>query len=345
MLKNRVKSFLLQLVVIAAVFGLMEFGLRVYAHTIGHKVLLQSYKMPDDRYGWVLKPGYRAGDIRINSWGFRGADFSLKKDDGVYRILTLGDSITFGSSLAVSYPEYLQEMLNSNGREGKRYEVINGGVPGYATGQVFLKLKDWAPRLKPDLVILYCGWNDFFSYYPGDPRFQCRADSWFNRLLERSYVLKMLVKVSFQYVRPHVNALKRKAPELYQLYRDYEPVQTRQNIREIIRFIEENNLKAVIMTMPGLLDADDLERYRSKLVFPFFTTDEELLKILLGKYNSLITEEAGSSRSVHLFELREKFKDMHNIGRLFLDLNHFNDEGTKIFAESLCVYLRENNLL
>src|SRR6516162_505269 len=65
-------------------------------------------------------------DVRLNSHGLRGPDFSLTKAPGTYRILMLGDSTTFGWGVREedTIAQRLQSMLN-NQAKGVSYEVIN----------------------------------------------------------------------------------------------------------------------------------------------------------------------------------------------------------------------------
>jgi hypothetical protein len=100
-------------------------------------------------------------DIRdfMNSRGLRGPDFDRKKNPGVFRIVCLGDSTTFGlGDYGNSYPKALDDVLNE-GLSEKKYEVINSGIPGtglYQQRLHFVKLFDGA---QVDLVILMTGPN------------------------------------------------------------------------------------------------------------------------------------------------------------------------------------------
>lgn len=102
--------------------------------------------------------------VRINSYGTRGKEFSFKKENGKFRILVLGDSVTFG--LKVEEEKLYTSLLESklNGYAGKNiYEVINAGVMGYAPVQEAYFLKEKGLDLNPDLVIIgFCLSNDFY---------------------------------------------------------------------------------------------------------------------------------------------------------------------------------------
>ncbi|MBX7166103.1 MAG: SGNH/GDSL hydrolase family protein [Pirellulales bacterium] len=119
-------------------------------------------------------PGGRARlmgvDVEINSQGLRGPELSVAKPPGVYRILALGDSITFGWGAAfdASYPAVLQGILNRSAATApadpaatvRRYEVINSGVGNYNTVQEVAYFRERGLALQPDLVMLGFFLND-----------------------------------------------------------------------------------------------------------------------------------------------------------------------------------------
>jgi len=92
--------------------------------------------------------------FRVSSLGLRDREYGRKANDE-YRILMLGDSFTFGYGLepdqTISW--CLQERLREQ-HWPKRMVVINGGVGGYTPGQSLSLLRELAPRLQPNLVIL-----------------------------------------------------------------------------------------------------------------------------------------------------------------------------------------------
>jgi len=119
---------------------------------------------------WKLKPNQHlvhaaAGNvpIDINSKGLRDDEFSTQKPSGVYRILVLGDSITFGWGVRVeeTYVQQLEHLLNAS-FPFRRFEVINAGVPAYDTGRELAFLKKEGLSYEPDLVIVGFWWNDLY---------------------------------------------------------------------------------------------------------------------------------------------------------------------------------------
>ncbi|WP_419191577.1 SGNH/GDSL hydrolase family protein [Engelhardtia mirabilis] len=107
---------------------------------------------------WEPRPGAEipmAPGEFVNSAGFRGPEREVAKPDGVVRVLTLGDSSSFG--MKVAYDECYTAQLEQNLRgAGLDAETIAGGVIGYTIAQGlerFRKLSVYSP----DVVVLAFG--------------------------------------------------------------------------------------------------------------------------------------------------------------------------------------------
>src|SRR4030095_6977108 len=99
-----------------------------------------------------------------NSYGFRDREFSKENRPGVFRILMLGDSYTFGigSNLDETFSKQLERLLNGS---GQRFEVINGGCSSYSPILEYLLLLQKGLSLNPDLVILNYDLSDVQDDY------------------------------------------------------------------------------------------------------------------------------------------------------------------------------------
>jgi hypothetical protein len=107
--------------------------------------------------------GWFAGvPVHINNLGFRDPrDYALAKGPRTFRIVFLGDSVTFGHSSVYehTYPYLLEQRLKM-WRPGVDWQVWNLGVPGYNTSQELAHLEAVGPAFAPDLVIVGFFEND-----------------------------------------------------------------------------------------------------------------------------------------------------------------------------------------
>ena len=118
----------------------------------------------------VLSPGFSGtisraefdAPVRIGSFGVRG-EGPGPRTDSTFRILTLGDSQTFGFGVLddQTYSVHLERIL------GTRFpsldvEVVNAGVPGYGTVDEVIWLRERAHEVDPDLIVSqFLSVNDF----------------------------------------------------------------------------------------------------------------------------------------------------------------------------------------
>lgn len=121
---------------------------------------------------WRFKPSFRGKtyghQVDINAQGFRGRDEYPLESKHALRIITLGDSRTYG--FAVENDETFSAVMQARFREkGFDAEVINGGVHGYTSVQCRLRLKQLLPY-KPDVIVFGPGYNDrrYLIFTPPD---------------------------------------------------------------------------------------------------------------------------------------------------------------------------------
>lgn len=102
----------------------------------------------------------RGTDGPINRLGFRGAEVPLEKPAGTFRILSLGESTSYGHGLPwrKTYARQLEDDLKA---DGYPVQVLNGGVRAWTTYQSVQYLLAQGDTLKPDLVLFYHEINDF----------------------------------------------------------------------------------------------------------------------------------------------------------------------------------------
>ena len=131
--------------------------------------------------------------IRTNSLGLRSAEVAQPKSAGDFRILALGDSVTFGWGLRGedAYPSQLASLLATL-RPNQDFEVVNAGVSGYGTWQQALWLEQTGLALQPDVVIVQAHLNDPSDNLWGTLGWQGSGRSW---LAQNSKLAQLVQRV------------------------------------------------------------------------------------------------------------------------------------------------------
>ena len=127
---------------------------------------------------WRLKPNldhvyWDFTTVSTNAQSFR-ADYPIgRKPAGTFRIVCLGDSVTFGYRVPPVWPEkpkdynpewqpypVLLETELRKANPNRSIEVFPMAVPGYTSHQGLAWLRRDIGYLQPDMVIASFGWND-----------------------------------------------------------------------------------------------------------------------------------------------------------------------------------------
>jgi lysophospholipase L1-like esterase len=155
---------------------------------------LTAWKEPRGRFTWMLgrnrlevmaeRDGYRfftgrkgqdvsygPMNIQFNDLGYRSsAKEVLPKEEDLFRVICLGDSVTFGQYARDYYdtwPGALERILGEYPTE-KRVEVLNFGMAHYTYTTNLVNLALTGEYLQPDMVIYLIGPNDFVCLYARD---------------------------------------------------------------------------------------------------------------------------------------------------------------------------------
>ena len=163
---GRLKNVILLLVSFFLTFAALEIFLRLYGyegyHPLerlrnGRELVLKPSTHPILKYEYT--PGATGlawgANVTINSHGFRGIEPS-RDDYAGYRVLILGDSVTFGNylELEATFAYKSQRLLSSDTQD---FEILNFGVGGYDTLQEVALMEQRGLKYHPDLVVLaYC---------------------------------------------------------------------------------------------------------------------------------------------------------------------------------------------
>ena len=257
---------------------------------------------PDAKLYWRLKPNQDCftkvdrQPVHINSQGTRGPGFPIEKPPGTFRILSLGDSRTFGWGLAEeqTYSQQLAQLLNdwlkagkpltpvvstSDGARGnlrkafgaaKRVEVINAGVNAWSFSQMAVYFREVGFRYQPDLVVLGEAnlWTQFSE--KSDPEFvrkflwRVRLKNFLRRFAIYHYVVEVKLKDFYERNRTKFIPVDPKQDEFFQEQQQSDPdALFREAIADLCRAAGRNHVQPVLLFLPRLDELAGTNQSRS----------------------------------------------------------------------------------
>ena len=206
-MSRRARLLLFVAIPVLVFFGTAELTARVLIRNKPlRKRMLGEYQLPvtDALYGFeiAIEPdpdcGYRQAPSPDPDSRRPPRLPAPPKAPGEVRVLAVGDSTTFGLKLPEdeAWPALLQGYLNEWAPAGTRFEVYNGGVPGYGPQQTKRLLQRRLIALEPDIVL----WRERPRFADAVELGPPRSAAWtgFVRTLYRSrfvYLAQVLYRV------------------------------------------------------------------------------------------------------------------------------------------------------
>ena len=209
--------------------------------------------------------GLEAVRHMTNSLGFRSHEFSPNKLPGVFRIIFIGASTTFGVGGPVedTFPFLTGQLLNQNS-QGLRVESLNAAMPGKNSYWLPIRLKEILP-LEPDLVMVMIGENDCASIYQKFVDISRRGDlkviPWQERLsawiaahsvlyVTAKEKLSIVLHGSPRFAFDSTAATKRLANEINPEWLRYYPKHFEQNIEKGIQIAQKRAVPLIFIQPP-----------------------------------------------------------------------------------------------
>jgi len=293
---------------------------------------------PERQLPYRLRPNSHAmllqSRISINSHGFRGKEFALDKGDA-YRIVTLGESSTFGITLNAEdrpWPELLEELIRKRLKPRRPVEVINGGVFGYTLdNNVHRFARDILP-LKPDMVISYHGVNGFILLNPALPSTYgaSRVPVYQRRPVRLLANCEYRFKLA-RFRREEVAGLRRQPRTLVN------PMETACAglYRCLCRIAATNHIRLVLADFSMALN-----RNSSRDAFEFYEVAYPAApwQVPANEAQTEILRQVVRENPGVLF--LDTHPNLDGVPKNFLDLVHFNPAGEKQMAENMFAVLR-----
>jgi lysophospholipase L1-like esterase len=288
------KRITIALCIPALFFGLIELGLRVWKIEVNtgqgplEKENFFNFKLVSAEKELVDRDLHIETGPKLyppDSGAYRYRDKNFEKQPREYRILTLGDSSTYGLGVKNPYPYYLERALNSY-ETNFTFKVFNFGYPGYSSFQGMLFLKRYIAELKPDFVIAWFGANDeCFAPFYTDREFYYQRDKILklvkihNFLYSHLRLYRILRNINLNYFRKLVTR-SFNAPEQQSrpFRRRVSPSEFRENLEEIKRISRSNNSQVLFIWHNWLIDGKMQAYSEYEPISPYIDLREIYLK-------------------------------------------------------------------
>lgn len=273
---------------------------------------------PSDITGYELIPNSAPN---INSLGMLDKEYAIKKPRDVYRILVLGDSITYPNL----YPAILEDKLNNSGIKNLHFEVLNCGLPGIGIRQYADYLIHKGLIFEPDMVLVGFCISDFEPWSPIVYRDGRNLVEYSNPCptISRKFINKTL----FRYSNLYRTLLMRLEAKLYSKNKSNFSDYWKEEGMYYAQLIEKNTFRNDTALMC--------------VIFPYLKPFEKYTDFEQADYRNM--KEVLQSLDIDYLDLRQTFAkfDSMNLRMHEVDFVHPNLKGHEIAAEEVYNYLME----
>jgi lysophospholipase L1-like esterase len=280
---------------------------------------------------------YEFRPVRINNIRFFNEDVRLQKEPGTWRVMCLGGSTTANSIWAVadpqeySYPLCLRAALAQRAGSS-RYEVLNCGMGGWTSAEIFINFALHLIDLRPDIIVLYHGFNDleaslttpFASDYShsrrnfGETYARIRLASYLPNLrFWKSYAFLKGKLVGFGNVRYDLlSSIRAKKADLDNSFMGLET--ERRNIEHLIHLCRANHFQVILSTF-------------AYHIYAQVEQDRRVLKYHNGvQMENVMLRELAERHQLPLVDLATLIPDDD---AYFVDTVHFTPLGMRFVAD------------
>ena len=277
---------------------------------------------------WEPAPGAQVpscGTERINLAGFRGRERSVSHPPSKVRIVTLGDSSTFGAKVCSeqAYPAILERKLPGS-------EVLNFGVIGFTAFQGEKLLAGRVLDYRPDVILAAFG-----AFNEGRPAVGHDVESRFAIASRAPWVVAM--RDRFQDLRIFELA------ERFVVGRQQDPVdEAVTNWQAAVRggeFVHNQSVPSFEHSLETIVALGRSKGARVALIIPPRRATVEVTFPYLEDYDAAIGRVAARS-GVPCWDVRASFRRMPDADEsLFFDAVHPNVAGHRLWAQLLAEHV------
>ena len=226
--------------------------------------------------------------VVTNSLGLRNSeDVSLVKPAGKIRILTIGDSFTFGPYVnnQDTYPSKLEQILKQKYPE---VEVLNAGIPGYTLKDELEYLEEKGVKLNPDVIVVGVYIADLSRYGASSQAIFSRAQhqrtearwGWLLKLARKSAILAEVRQLAKNWTLPKVqkDIKPTTAPDQSDL--QFLPAYL-EDLKGLLKLADDQHIKLLYLFLPAYIQEVENSTYFPQVkIIEKFPADRPKLDLL-----------------------------------------------------------------
>ncbi len=306
----------------------------------------------------MLLPGYPPMTASINSLGLRGKEVSHEKSRDTYRVVVLGESAVFGTTVndEETVSCHLEHFLNHGVGESTHVEIINGGMPGATSSTELALFHAVIAPLHPDLIVLYSGFNDHSAKTEQRSSFLYQLSYELHGLLYYKSLFYTLTLEKFSlWFTGRADALWGMRFRVISSPEDVHSVIDRYtaNVHALIDSTRPKGIRVLLVTQPlwfspyasKLSEETQVKRIESTIENRKDISREEYRYFMQSKLMGALHGIANSD-TLPLVDAVGTFEGIDPLrrGRLFSDTVHLTPAGNKFLAETIANAILEQQL-
>ncbi len=235
----------------------------------GKSIVPNIHERTDDSYFEMRKnisQEWNGFFVRTNSLGLRDNEYWLQKGNSTYRIIVLGDSITFGFGAGQNdtYPKLLEEKLKKNNPD---VEVWNAGIAAYNAYQENILLKKLI-NYEPDMIVIGFFQNDVS--YPVSFMFGQEIFWKKHRVIAKLDKTAVSKLGFYRLIRKKMyDAEERKEISLYNEKYDVNRSVNEKAFTDMIKLCDDRNIPVIMLNIPYLLKTGTLSPPEQEFISKF----------------------------------------------------------------------------
>ncbi len=296
--------------------------------------------------GLSLNPDFKDsfGEKIHNKYGFRHKDDfeDVKSKDVIY---CPGGSMVYCNLIeknSDTWPNVLENKLKDS-TKNENIQLVNAACGGWTSYQSLIRFTAWIDTLKPKLLIMYHGKNDFVPFISGKLS-QKELFPDYSNVMHSLHMSKLVRKL------PHLAKFSHTTRVLYGAFINRAYMNVLLHIYGLKRAVTQDEAKEGLERITESNWESIMSRYKSfaalcksrniPILFVTQKVKKDLYRPYMSELNRRIKQLENRQENCFVYDFEN---DVRNDQELFYDDVHFNVDGAKLFADRLNNYI-ENNI-